>query len=553
MAGSMRVLVIALLAAAGPVALAAEPSGVTIRHAAHVERVLDAVLGGGGSGARTVCLVLDPTPSLQKSGLPGALHAAFARHARRLGKVQFAVWKSGAASFAVAPTSDLAAVEKAVTTVVAGAKGAYRNVFADLRSVAKALSKARGTREVVLFSLENGDTFDDLPATAKALKRARVKLTLVVREAFLADSHYISKPRWKAPREETQIGGDAVLVDVPWYWLGQMRAATSYAPSGRPYWAFSRLAAATKARVYLYYPGAGTYSCTITGVSCIVCRGNQIAPEYPYNAAALRALEPHVGKQRAAIALMARDPIYRALFRIWDEAANSGLVLGRPPLSGSSKVSKRLTGNLAPIGRTLSLNAEINRARRLITDCDLVCRRLDQLVAAKMKGPRSRALAAAEYTRVMAHLTRLNLMYFVAFCRDVAPKAIQRKALAPPDRPPYMPAILTGISSSPISLSHGVGALLFARFPGGKKTDAALRAFRDVSDSFLLRYANTPFAMAFRRAGLARWRITGTGKSTGTINRLPGSTGKDTTTEGKPDRPTDPSSGGTGGPTSGGG
>ena len=530
---------------------------VSVELGRSLDRILDVVLSESKrSTKRTLLLVVDPSPSLAKAGFADAMGAALERRRASLAKTRIGVYVCGSAlDLRLEPTDDLDRVAATVRSLLAQPKSAYQDVYADLRQAARVVMASRGRRDLLLISLENGDVFADVEGAAAAVRRAKAKLWIVAREAFLADP-YAVRTRTGLPRDATAHSADGAFLDIPWYWFGQRGAAVGAAPSGRPYWAISRLAAVARGRVFLYYPSSGEkYSCTPFAGTCPFCLQDQHPPEYPYNRPGLRALAPHFGRPRAAIVAAVKDPVYRVVLNAWELASDNGLVLGRPGINKSrGRVAKRVTGRLAPVGGSVAFGTEIKRAHELITVCDTIDRRLTAVIKKHRDGPRTRSLAIAELTHVMNRLARLNLKYFIAFCKDVGPATIRpKKVYEGPEVMAPQPKTPTGISSTPMSLSHGVEPFYEMFLPGGEALDTELRAFADVANSFWLRYQRTPFAMVLRRAGIARWRFTGVGTVTGERDpRLPGSTGEDPTT-GRPDKPSAPGSSGSGGPTSGGG
>ena len=56
-----------------------------------------------------------------------------------------------------------------------------------------------GSREIVLVTLENGDAEDDVEATVAALGRAGVKLSVIAREAFLANIQFQTVNKYGFP------------------------------------------------------------------------------------------------------------------------------------------------------------------------------------------------------------------------------------------------------------------------------------------------------------------------------------------------------------------
>ena len=168
--------------------------------------------------------------------------------------------------------------------------------------------------------------------------------------------------------------------------------------------------------------------------------------------------------------------------------------------------------------------------------------------------PRYRAIA--DTTVVLLHLLRVNLVGYIAWCRQVGPVMAGKKAeeFELPEIPFYSGSErVIGIGWNNMALCHGVKPFLELYLPGGAAMKRELEAFDGVLTPFLERYAHTPFAALVRKHGIAKFHLTVRGKYVPPPKRkIPGSTSDDTTTP--PDRPSrgGPGTGGGGGPTTGG-
>ena len=112
---------------------------------------------------------------------------------------------------------------------------------------------------------------------------------------------------------------------------------------------------------------------------------------------------------------------------------------------------------------------------------------------------------------------------------------------------------VTGISYTPLCLCHGVAPFKEVRLPGGAAMDAELESLDRVVQAFMRRYAHTPYLLALRHQGLARFYFAYRGKNQPPPPRpKPSSTTENPATT-RPPRGGAPSSGGGGAPTTGGG
>ncbi len=523
-------------------------------------RILDMALVPGGApvvGPRTMLILLDPSPSLVQAGFGKALVGAVQRHREALGDTRFLVRRTGERGKATPLAVDqAAALGEAIDEVLQGASTAIRNVYEDTRRAAQELRRHRGARDLLLVTLENGDGEDDIEGTAAALRGADVRLTIVAREAFLSDSYWLSR---KPPSTRLAMAGaDGAFVELPWGYVFQQHVANESVASGFPIYGLGRLAAATGGRVYLYYPASGSkHACAVYG-ACPFCRGDHLPHGEGYQSHRLRALAPSIASRRDAALAAVRDPYYRAVLAAWDQAARKGLLRSRPSIKAGGAIVKRPVGTAADFGRSTSFSGQAGRADKLVRVADGILHDLESHVAGIDDGDGTlRGRAIADTTLAMLRITRMNLLLYAAFCREVAPRWVKDAGdeLELPEIAFYTgKERFTGVGFTNLSLCHGVQPFRELYLPGGETTRRELDALDASLETFLRRYAHTPFAAVVRRSGLARFTLTTRGKYVPPPKRrVPGSTEDETTTE--TDRPTragTPASG-TGGPTSGGG
>jgi hypothetical protein len=513
--GFLAVLLLVATAHAGDPETAAEVT----EPGRNVERALDVVLSGTGNASpdvrRSVVLLLDPSASLKGAGFADKAAAALERNAPRLASTAVGVAVAGRKEPVIlAPTTDRALVAQAVRDALAKTDDRFQALYADVRAVAAAFRAADGEREIVIVSLENGDLEDDLEATVQAVRREKVKVLVLAREVFLADSYWASHGG-KAPPKGTHLtGGDGPWQDLPWGWLWQMTQGNEVAPSGYAAYGLARLATATGGRVFLWGGSASAkHSCSSTG-SCLFCSGDDHAPEDErYQSARVRALAPDTGPRDEAFGRAAHDPYVLAVLQAWGSAADAGLIRSRPSVEaagGTLKPSRRRDASWVPLlGAATGFPRLATKAEESARACEKVLAALETATGRAKEGEGTeRSRAAAAYTGLMLRITHANLVGFAAWCREAGPALVARdpEATTPPERPWLDPdRKIAGIGYSNMALCHGVRPFVELHLPGGEATKEELRRLAVAFEAFLSRYGGTPFAVAARRACLARF------------------------------------------------
>ena len=99
--------------------------------------------------------------------------------------------------------------------------------------------------------------------------------------------------------------------------------------------------------------------------------------------------------------------------------------------------------------------------------------------------PRYRAMA--EYTRLMLQLTKVNLITFAGWCREIAPGLVAKHA--PTFVPPAQPRVdhdrrPQGIGHTNYCLCHGVAPFAQVDLPGGAELRQELAVLQSVAERF---------------------------------------------------------------------
>jgi hypothetical protein len=480
-------------------------------------RLLDRVIppeDASGSEPRTLVLLLDPTAALATTGLADALGAALERHAALLGRVKIAVGRSGTEKPLLAPSEDAAAILAAVRAALASPSEKIQNVYAGLRDAALSLAARAGEHAILLASLDNGDAEDDLEATVARLVGTKTKLFVLAGESYLADSYWGSTYVQAEHPKDTQLtGGDGAVIDVPWSWLFQLSSANELTPSGFACYGLNRVAAGSGGRVWVYQPvNAGQHSCAIWG-TCLFCAADHAPESELYNRALIAPLAPSIAPRAEVLSQLGDDPAFKAVLDAWHAALQAGLVRGTAPRAGHwTGIDTGAAGRgTLLIGGPAERNAE--RAEATIKDCERIQAALEvQLGRADAARSSARSRAIAEYTRVMLQVTRTNLVGYVGWCKEVAPRWFDKDA--PPPPPPEIPAVHGDSRNLTIgwtnrSLCHGARPFLEIELPGGERFRNELQALDALIVRFEQRYAHTPYVTALHRQGLATFHQTG--------------------------------------------
>jgi hypothetical protein len=484
-----------------------------------VDRILDMILApprGVDSDERVVVLLLDVTASLQKSDFAGELDAALERNARTLAGTKIGVARAGAGGrLVLKPTTQRDLVAQCVRETCAEVDAAFQDVYADVRRILPAVKREKGAREIVLVTFENGDAESELEPTVQALRRGDVRLSVICREAFLSDAYWILRPP-RGPSGTRFTGSDGAFVDMPWGIRFQWGVPNNGVLSGYAMFGLTRMAAATGGRVYLYYPptGVGHVCCGYYWCRCLFCRGDHTPEGEVYQAQRLKALGPLAESREDVLQHALADPYYRLVQEAWEQASRNGLVYSRPSIDGSvgaARVERYPYRGWTPLGTTVSFPSEVMRANRILDACDRILKDLDKgLARAREQGGLDRYRAVAETTRLLLHVTRFNLLHYVAFCRDVAPELATRRPSSydPPERSIYgEDARFRGIGYINLSLCHGVAPFRSVRFPGGADLARELFGLQVRWDAYMRRWNHTPWAMLARRFALARYYL----------------------------------------------
>lgn len=493
----------------------APPTAASVTEAGRsLARPLDIVVGAAPHEAdeRTLVVVLDPSPALAGAGFADAFAAAVAANTKVLQQTAIALVVVGEKGTAVAPTHDHDQVVRAIAARLQQPGDEMRNVYTSVREAAGVLAGRKGDRTLLVVALENGDVEDDVEQTVAALQKARVRVEMLTSEATLADSYWAERPYLDKPRGAVMTGPDGPSIDVPWGWLFQIDSANETTPAGFAPWGYSRLAASTGGRVFLHASSAETSHKCGTYSQCLFCNGDHTPPDDDWDSVLVAKMAPLVGSRAESLAEMGGDPSYRAMMATWRASAQAGLVALEPPvkISGKTAASERPRP-----GRDLRLTdtASFARTAKNAEQAAEKAKQLGDALAAELariapEETKPRHLAAAQYTVVMLQLTRVNLLTFAAWCRDVAPKHFDGAGAAL--LAPEIPAVdgdrrPVGIGFDNLSLCHGVRPFFATELPGGALLRTELERLDALYLGYQVRWGRCQFGLLLRHNSIARF------------------------------------------------
>lgn len=552
-------LCIPALAQTPPTAASVTEPGRTL------QRPLDIVLGGGPKDSdRTVLLVVDPSAGLATAGFAEVFATMLASNKQHLARTKLGFGVIGQKGcIVVPPTTEHYTVLAAVRTAMAKPAAEFQNVYADLRAAAAAFPSGASERVLLLVSLENGDVEDDVEQTATLLHKAKVRVDVLTSEATLADSYWAARPYEDKPRGTSLTGADGALIDLPWGWLFQYASANEITPAGFAVWGLSRLAAATSGRVYLHSTAAQVQHQCAIHARCLFCTGDHLPPDDNWSEPLVDQLGPLATSRSDTYSSFGGDPFFRATVEAWRGAAEAGLVSSAPTVrvtASGAEPDRPRPGRDLDLTDSASFERHAKRAedaaQKALQLGEQLQQKLDRIEAGKGM---ARTEAAARYTRVLLQLTRVNLLTFAAWCRDVAPALFDKDANVPVL--PEVPSIdredrPIGIGFSNFCLCHGVRPFFAVELPGQAALRPELEALDALYTAFQARYGKSQFGYALRRNGIAQFWPTFPGIAQKLPRKRPKTAGEDPgpiTPKRPPREGGTGSSGGSSGPTTGGG
>lgn len=478
-------------------------------------RVFDRVIppeDAASSEPRTLILLVDPTAALAATGFADALAAALERHAAYLGRVKIGVARTGQEKPLLAPSEDTGAILAAVRAAFASPSEKIQDVYSGVRDAALSMASRAGEHALLLATLDNGDAEDDLEGTIGRLAGTKTKAFVLASESYLADSYWAANVYQEHPKDTQLAGGDSAVIDVPWGWLFQLSSANEMTPSGFACYGLNRIAAGSGGRVWVYAPAnAGAHSCAIWG-TCLFCNEDHAPQSELYNRALIAPLAPSVAARGEVLNQLGDDPAYKAVLNAWRSALSAGLVRGSVPRAGHST---SVDSNAAGRGTLLlsgPLERNADRAENVLRECEKILATLDSELARTdpaKSNPRARAIA--EFTRLMLAVTRTNLVGYVGWCKEIAPRWFDKDPapILPPELAPLVgDARNVTIGWTNRSLCHGAKPFLETELAGGERMAKELAALETLIARFEERYTHTPYVTALHRQGIATFHQT---------------------------------------------
>ncbi|MBK8096127.1 MAG: hypothetical protein IPK26_03420 [Planctomycetes bacterium] len=527
-------------------------------------RPLDVVLGGGSKDQeRTILVLLDASATLAGAGFAEAFAGAVAQNRAHLQKTRLGLGVIGRKEpIVVAPTGSHDEVVTALRSAIATPAGEFLNIYADIRTAAAALAGQPGERILLLATLDNGDAEDDVEQTVTALHKAKVRCEVITSEATLADSYWAARSWQEKPRGTTLTGPDNAVIDVPWGFLFQIVPANEATPAGFAMWGLSRLAAGSSGRVFLFASTTQIRHQCSTHAACLFCSGDHLPPDDVWYDPLVDQLGPLAAPRDDTLKALGGDPYFRAMIDTWRAAAEAGLVSSAPGLrltQTGAEIERIRPGRDLDLTDSASFDRHAKRAEEAAAKASQLGQQLQEKLDRIGKGQGlPRCEASAHYLRVLLQLTRVNLITFAGWCREVAPGLFGKDAVVPvvpevsPDWGGQRPV---GVGFTNLGLCHGVRPYFAVELPGKTTLPAELALLDAQYAAFMIRWGKSQFGYALRRNGIAQFWPTFPGVA-GKLPRQRPKSGSDPqgpVTPKRPPREGGASTGGSSGPTTGGG
>jgi hypothetical protein len=500
-----------------------------------------------------VCWMVDSTRLTRQmelhARLAARLETAFAPMADAWKeKVHLAVCSMGAAgqpAAVVAPASpDLAAAVKAVRDLGEAPDETYKSGLDAIRRVAQAMGTFAGRKLLVLVTMENGDTEDNLEETLKKLQACGVTLHVASREAVYSDPFYEARAGGLAGYYKSYdlelpydlTGLDSPVAEYPLGWVLDRTGIHHAVPSGFGTYALTRLALAT----------GGTYSIlpvTDPGVlpfcaeaGCPLCAGGHGGCDAVYDPSRLALVAPAFGPREAYRGELGKVALARTFFQAWQIAYDAGLCAMAPPweVKGGSlnpRGPRGARGPLQPVpwpsaqpegiawtgwdldrtthgGQGVAGDWKVEDA---IRECEKAIVLLENgLRTAGLPEPSRRLVATAETLLCQLHATRFNLNQFRIVRDDLKaadaplPAAatmggFARPALADTRK---RPAQKWNYDYRDVWLCHGGDHAADVTFLGGAPVRREQAALVERIEKNIQKYRGTPWEILSRRIGL---------------------------------------------------
>ncbi len=501
-----------------------------------------------------VCWLLDATRLTQQmdlhTRLAARLETAFAPMGSAWkGKVCLAVCSMGGSqkpASVLSPVSpDLAPALQAIRMLGTEPDDTYKNALDAIRRVSQAMVAFAGRRILVLVTLENGDTEDDIEDTVLRLMKGGISLHVVSREAVYSDPFFEARmgglrsyyKSYDLELPYALAGTEGPAPEYPIGWILDRAGIHVNVPSGFGTWALSRLALATGGTYAILAPGDPGSLPFCAEAGCALCEGAHAGCDACYDPARLALVSPPLAAREACRSDLGKVALARSYFEAWQIAYDAGFcampppveVKGgnlnpRPPRNARAPLQPRPVGTIGPEPGIPWTGWEAQgathgamgvpgdqKADDIFRECDKALATLENaLRTAGLPRPSIRTVAAAETLLCQLYATRFNLNQLRIVREDL--KAI--------DSPLPSAATLDGFARPAfvdtrkratdawtfdyrnIRFCHGKERVVDVTFLGGAPVRREQLALAERVDRALQKYQGTPWEMLLRRIGL---------------------------------------------------
>lgn len=505
-----------MLSVAAIVLAALSPQDPTVRYK-DLPVIVKGVAGRVEKGDKAVVVwLVDTSSSLRTLGSPlaAAMRGAFTKPGVRHSVVAF----GEQSRLALKPTEGVEAAAKAVEALAAGPPDdAIKNTLGNVREAAKLAASVSGRvpKFVVLFTQDNHDNEDNLEATVRMLKSAKMTFLAIGPEAVYSD------PYWASALSGTTYffdvkkirklgfdmkGPESAFVEFPYGWPYAVVDPCYTVPSGTGPYALVRLARETGGAYWLHTPASAVFTfCQRYG--CDLCAGRHQGCGATYDETKLGLTGPELGSRAEYGKRYGSEPLTASILTAWDALHRKGVIRGVPPLRVSGR---RLSENRRPARSTpapVPGGTQWDTIRRAaLKSAGEVGKVADRLAADVKKSEAKsdrRVLATAD--SLVVHLRMLEQTYrqLALFTEEMERVmkgqagddgfASSRFELAPKDR------VLTWHWRN-VTLCHGGEPLKSYGFLGDRKE---LHRALDEAELLIEKHRGTPWEVLMRRASVS--------------------------------------------------
>lgn len=427
---------------------------------------------------------------------------------------------------ALKPTHSLADLGRAFEKVAATTNEKFKNTLDVVRGAAAMAAQVDGPRAVVLYTVANGDTEDDLEGTVQFLRTARAKFYAITPEAVYSDHYWYcyrndGTAAFDPAQQQKKTGfilhsEESAYLEFPFRWSHTWigwKYHSSFGfwdgdsplliPSGFTHYGPARLARETGGSVFLA-PSETTAPGFCFLADCPQCQRTHAECGAVYDEVKLKLTSPSLESRPVYLQLQSRDPLYRLLLKAAEDAHKNGMVSTELPLKfmGGKLVENKSNlrfGYAHPRGRytpttpwasaAAGADAQAKAAASVAQELRASLARIDRASANK------RWLAHADALLFSIELSRMNSLQWKHFALERHEKG---------DAPLSETYLMTDVQAT---FCHGGKMIEDLDIYGGTVLRGEWKALCSLADQLIDRHRGTPWELLVRYGMVQDWEI----------------------------------------------